>query len=918
MAQLARAGHHAGVNARLSRPDFSLESRRAKPGLTAHAECPTLRRMQSPIVSDPALPLLLLLAIRSSGPSTLDEIVARIDRTWGGGGVNPDPLSAPCSDLLDHLHREPRFVDKSGSSVVTRLITGESNTIWGISESGRTVPLSDLAVRLDYAGPVPSSESRSDVAWCAVLMMRMHGEQSEERISHLAQTVFGRQMAGQDGGVSAELVRDVLDKLRANRLATNQGRFRTSWTIEPELSSKAPLELREHLEKIWPGDTPPQTSRPGMPQTVAANRSPASPTRHEQPSPVDQRQLEEMRRVFSWERIQQAIVQVLSDHSESGSVAYRTLADEVWQRMERPPEDRSWTERPGDLPLFEFRVSRGSNTLRAVDVVQSAKGMYSLTPLGTGVSPAMASRRCTQHISLWRTSERWTAEQWRDWSREQGGYPDWYLCGGSVEETTVAPVRRARTSGEAPTVAEQITIDVVRDYLTVLGTSWKSAQSITREIAEMIAPETSFAQRDDTERQQIHKNVTDHLEVLQRRERADRRDLDPNPAFDMWRLGAIGRIAQIARDDDDQEHMGTAPTWPAQWAESVIRVLRDQGATTEGKALLAKRLNDAVAADLNLPLAARSVFSLTYPTQYEYQTRIDAVRRFLLVPRGDLEAVLERHEQGKDRLWNLTTGVPSDSDLPDVLTSVVSAHFWKFAESANYKFEPEFDDILERASETTDIAARNDGDAKSEPARAGASVATGTVAGSGDGPDKSLTNALLDTIRAEVSGEGFEYLWALVMAERGYRHVEVRRPGAMGRRGDGGLDILAHGEDEDGWSACWVQVKNRKNPAEADDVRSLSGAVQYRGGRAMFVSVSGFVVAAEQNAAELDVELLGGAEIATWMTDAGVGVRVSGQKMVVDREWLVRFGTRNRDELEAVWSEEYFARKKSEGESVPS
>ncbi len=745
-------------------------------------------------------------------------------------------------------------------------------------------------------------------------MMRMHGEQSEERISHLVQTVFGRQVAGQDGGVSAELVRDVLDKLRANRLATNQGRFRTSWTIEPELSSKAPLELREHLEKIWPGDTPPQTSRPGMPQTVAANRSPASPTRHERPSPVDQRQLEEMRRVFSWERIQQAIVQVLSNYSETEAVAYRVLVEAVWGQMERPPQDRDWNERPSDpasLPLFEFRVSRSANTLRAVDVVESQGGAYRLTQLGAGVSPATASQRCAQHIGLWKTGVRWTVEQWRDWSRGQGGYPDWYLGGGSVEETAVAPVRRAPAFSEAPTVAEQITVDVVRDYLTILGAGWKSAQSIAREIAEQIAPETSFVQRDDTERQQIHLNVTEHLEALEKRERADRRRLDKNPAFDMWRLGGIGRIAQIVRDDDDQEHAGTAPAWPVQWAESVIRVLRDQGATTEGKALLAKKLNDAVAADLNLSLAARSVFSLTYPTQYEYQTRIDAVRRFLLEDRGDLATVLERHEQGKNRLWNLTAGASSGSDLLDVLTSAVGAHFQQFAAANYYKFDPEFDDILERAERATD-------DASDGPARVDAAAAIDNVSESVDGPGKSLANALLETIRAEVSGYGFEYLWALVMAERGYRHVEVRRPGAMGRRGDGGLDIEAHGQDENGWGAWWVQVKNRKERVLADEVRSVSGAVQYRSGKAMLVSVTGFVPAADQEAREFDVELLGGEEIATWMIDAGVGVRVRGQEMVVDRELLLRFATSDREELETIYAEEYNARKSAESESLSS
>ena len=830
-------------------------------------------------------------------------------------------LSAACSDLLEQLHGDPRVADKRVSSGVARAIRGVSHTIWCISELGRTAPLEDLAARLGYAGPVPSPGSRPDIAWCAVLMMRMHDEQSEERITHLVQAAFGQQATDRDDGASAELVRDVLDKLRANQLATNQGRFRTSWTIDSQLSSMAPIELRDFLEPIWLRATPPQVTRPGMPQTVVAGKPTGTPTRYEQPSAVDPPQSDEMRHAFSWEKIQQAIVRVLSSYSESKGVAYRVLVGEVWKQMGRPPQDRGWNERPGDpasLSLFEFRVSRSANTLRAVDVVESERGAYRLTPLGTEVSLATASQRCAQHISLWKTGDRWTAEQWRDWSRDQGGYPDWYLRGGSVEETTVAPVRRAGTPGEAPpTVAEQITVDVVRDYLTVLGTSWKSAQSIAREVAEQIAPEPTYSQRDNTERRQIHEKVTTQLKALEERERADRRRLDDDPAFDMWRLGGIGRVAQTTRGGDELGHASTAPTWPVEWAESVIRVLRDQEATTAGKALLAKELNDAVADDLGLSRVARAVFSLTYPTQYEYQTRIDAVRRFLLEPRAPLAGVLERHEQGKNRLWSLTGDVPSGDELTRVLASAVGAHFWEFA-NANYTFEPELDDVFERAREGTDATTRRSDDASSEPTQAGEGVATDNATGVGDGPDTSLTNALLETIRAEVSGPGFEYLWALVMAERGYRHVEVRRPGAMGRRGDGGLDILAQGEDEGGWGAWWVQVKNRKDPVVAAEIRDLSGAVRFRGGKAMFASVTGFIEAAEQTAAEHDVDLLGGDEIATWMTDAGVGVRVSGQKMVVDRELLVRFKTENRDALEAVWSEEYYARKKAEGESASS
>lgn len=827
--------------------------------------------------AEPA-PLLVLLAVRTSRATpregfTTDDLAAAVAAAAGQPDVDGEQLRPFCSDQMDRLEAAGA-VHRRESSRFRQLLSARSDTVWIATRQVADWTLEEAAAHLEYRGPVPSTSLKADVAWCVILLMRMHDEDNQQNIDELLNLALGALSANVPGPISRS--RDVLDKLRDHGLAENKGRITPSWKLDQQLQTLHPLDLRERMHSIWTHDP-----------DVSSDRTPTSASRStladaSNTVTVEQRQ-RDLTQAFSWQRVQSAIVKVLQEHD---GIKYVDLADAVWPLMDRPDEDRHWKERPhdpNDKPLFEFRMSRSANTLRAVDVAESEEGTYRLTRLGREIEPETAADRCRQYVSLWTSGRQWTGEMWREWSQKQGGYPAWYV-GSTAEREGQRLSSTVATPGDVPT--EQITLEVVKDYLAVLGRSWKSAMSIAKELVEREASSVNFDELGPSAQQTVRTTVVEHLTRLERQERAERRKLDDEPALDMWRQGEVSRVVDQANQNDSG--------WASWWARDVVDILLEERSKPDGRERVpARDLNEGVAKIRGLDEKARKIPSLMYPTQYEYQTRVAAVRAFLAQSKETSPALIERSQVGKNAHWVLSDDAQQADwqELRNRVVREVAEHFTDFVATNGYRFNTSLDDAIRRATRLVDA------DVSAEEAADESIVAESDVA---VGEMRELRSELLQALRHTVSGDGLEYIAALVFDGRGYQYVTVTEPGSMDRPGDGGIDVHMSGKDESGLTMHWVQVKQSAKggkPAAAGDVRDLLGATNGRPGRAMFVCLVGFTQGARDTAQEGDVELIDGETFCDWMLDASVGVRVVGNETAVDLDFLGKFQTGDRKQL---------------------
>lgn len=832
--------------------------------------------------------LLVLLAVRTSRVTapegfTTGELAAAVAAAVQPG-VDGEQIRPFCSNQMDSFEAAGA-VHRRESSRLQQLLSAHSDTVWIATRQVTDWTLDQAAGHLGYRGPVPDASLKADIAWCMILLMRMHDEDNQQRIDELLDLALDAPNAGATVPGSISRSRDVLDKLRDHGLAENKGRFTPSWRLDQQLQSLPPLDLRERMHSIWtqgPDAVPDRMVTSGSQPLLAHADTPDTT--------VEQRKLD-LGRAFSWQRVQSAIVEALQ---ERDGLNYFDLADATWLRMERPDEDRLWKERPGDpndKPLFEFRMSRSANTLRAVDVAESEKGgTYRLTRLGREIKPETAANRCRQYVSLWTSGQQWTGEKWREWSQEQGGYPEWY-----VKSTTERGEQDRFSTATTPveTFTEQITLEGVKDYLTVLGRSWKSAMGIAKELIARDDSSAKFYDLSPAVQQKARAKVVEHLTRLEQQERAERRKLDEDPASDMWRQGEVSRVIDQADQNDF--------AWASRWARDVVDVLLEEQSKPDGRARVpARDLNDRVAEKRGLTERARQIPSLMYPTQREYQTRVAAVRAFLAQSQEASPALLERSPAGKTVSWALSDAAQQFDlqELRDQITRRVADHFADFVKANSYKLNGSLEDEMSRAERraTSPVGA--------SPRTEEAVDVSGAVVGDTTNDQVlELRTRLLNTLRDVVSGHGLEYIAALVFDGRGYRHVEVTEPGTMGRTGDGGIDIQMSGEDEDGWTMFWVQVKKsaKGKRVASSDVRGLSGAKGDRPGKAMFVSLAGFTLEARDTAQEGDIELVDGEMFCDWMLDAGVGVRIVGNETAIDLEFLHKFEVDDQKQLAREW-----------------
>ena len=835
--------------------------------------------------------LLVLLAVRTSRATapegfTTGDLAAAVAAAAVQPGVDSEQIRPFCSNQMDSFETAGA-VHRRESSRLRQLLSAHSDTVWIATRQVTDWTLDQAAGHLGYTGPVPDASLKADIAWCMILLMRMHDEDNQQRIDKLLDLALDIPNAGATVPGSISRSRDVLDKLRDHGLAENKGRFTPSWRLDQQLQSLPPLDLRERMHSIWrqgPDASPDRVVVSGSQPSLAHAGAPDTT--------VEQRKLD-LSRAFSWQRVQSAIVEALQERDDG--LTYADLADATWLRMERPDEDRHWKERPGDpndKPLFEFRMSRSANTLRAVDVAESEKGgTYRLTRLGLEIEPETAVNRCRQYVSLWTSGRQWTGEAWREWSQQQGGYPAWYVesttegGGQSMPENVTDPAENS---------AELITLEGVKDYLTVLGRSWKSAMGVAKELIERDDSSAKFYELPSSVQREARARVVEHLTQLERQERAERRMLDDDPASDMWRQGEVSLVIDRAGQNDF--------AWASQWARDVVDALLEEQSKPDGRARVpARDLNDRVAEKRGLTEEACQISSLMYPGQHEYQTRVAAVRAFLAEPQEASPALVERSQVSKNVFWALSDGAQQLDlqELRDQIARRVTDRFTAFVEANGYKFNRSLEDEMSRAERrvTSPVGA--------SPRTEEAVDMSGAVAGdTANDQVLELRTTLLETLRNVVSGHGLEYIAALVFDGRGYRHVEVTESGAMGRAGDGGIDIQMSGKDEDGWTMFWVQVKKSAKNGQrvaASDVRDLSGAKGDRPGKAMFVSLAGFTSGARDTAQERDVELVGGESFCDWMLDAGVGVRIVGNETMIDLEFLRKFRGDDQKQLAREW-----------------
>ena len=834
--------------------------------------------------------LLVLLAVRTSRATapegfTTGDLAAAVAAAAVQPGVDSEQIRPFCSNQMDSFETAGA-VHRRESSRLRQLLSAHSDTVWIATRQVTDWTLDQAAGHLGYRGPVPDASLKADIAWCMILLMRMHDEDNQQRIDELLDLALDTPNASATVPGSISRSRGVLDKLRDHGLAENKGRFTPSWRLDQQLQSLPPLDLRERMHSIWRQGPDASSDR-----KVTSGSQP-SLAHASDPATVEQRK-SELKQAFSWQRVQSAIVEALQ---ERDGLKYFDLANATWLRMGRPDEDRDWKERPGDpndKPLFEFRMSRSANTLRAVDVAESEKGgTYRLTRLGREIKPETAAKRCGQYVSLWTSGRQWTGEAWREWSQQQGGYPAWYI------ESTTESGRQdmpGNATDPAENSAEQITLEEVKDYLTVLGRSWKSAMGIAKELIERDDSSAKFYELSLSLQQQARTAVVGHLTRLELQDRAERRKLDEDAALDMWRQGEVSRVIDQADQDDF--------AWASRWARDVVDALLEEQSKPDGRARVpARDLNDSVAERRGLTEKVRQIPSLMYPTQREYQTRVAAVRAFLAQSQGASPALLERSQAGKNVSWALSDAAQQLDlqELRDQITRRVAERFTSFVDANGYKFNGSLEDEVSRAERR--VAPPVDADLHAGEAAA----VSGTVVGGTVNDEVSeLRTELLDTLRSSVvSGHGLEYIAALVFDGRGYRHVEVTKPGAMGHPGDGGIDIQMSGEDEDGWTMFWVQVKKSApggKPVGPTSVRELAGVTRYRSGKAMFVCLRGFTESARKEAPNYDVELVDGEQFCDWMLDAGVGVRIAGNETVIDLEFLHKFEVDDQKQLTREW-----------------
>ena len=157
-----------------------------------------------------------------------------------------------------------------------------------------------------------------------------------------------------------------------------------------------------------------------------------------------------------------------------------------------------------------------------------------------------------------------------------------------------------------------------------------------------------------------------------------------------------------------------------------------------------------------------------------------------------------------------------------------------------------------------------------------------------------LKRALADDLLARISTAApdfFERLVVELLLKRGYggsRHDAGR---AIGRSGDGGLDVIIK-EDRLGLDSIYLQAKRWENPVGRPEIQKFAGALaEHRAKKGVFITTSSFTKEALASATKHDarIVLIDGEKLATLMIDHGLGVTLAASYDVkrVDSDYFV-------------------------------
>lgn len=148
-----------------------------------------------------------------------------------------------------------------------------------------------------------------------------------------------------------------------------------------------------------------------------------------------------------------------------------------------------------------------------------------------------------------------------------------------------------------------------------------------------------------------------------------------------------------------------------------------------------------------------------------------------------------------------------------------------------------------------------------------------------DSAGDELRAALVEDLRVRLTGVDdafFEEIVLDVLVALGYGGAKRDAAERVGRSGDGGVDGVIR-EDTLGLDAIYVQAKKwaRDRTIGPREIREFIGALQdAEAAKGVFITTSSFSTEARDLARRRRVALIDGAELASLMADAGVGVTV--------------------------------------------